>query len=206
MILNNFFQKVSIRNLILVPVVCFILSGCIGGCFVISDIKFTTNLIKGTTIPGGPDTYIDKDIGLSKVCGQFDVEKIKEEVKIAIQKLPISRITTRIMSMLINNIKIKNLWIEKITITATEGDFSKIQSFTLKIKIGNGEIDFGEGQFSDDKKSIVFQKDSKVDIYPYVKDLEDGGCVEGNIHVKGYNSQTDIKFDVGSNVSTKISF
>ncbi len=203
---NSLIHRISFRNLIFIPVVCFIMSGCIGGCFTISDIKFTTNLIKGATIPGGPDIYVNKDIALPKVCGQFDTEKIKEQVTIAIQKLPVPRIATRILLFLINNIEIKNLWIEKITITATEGDFSKLESLTLKIKIGNGEIDFGQGKFNEGKTSIVFQKDSKVDVYPYIKDFEDGGCVEGNIRVVGYNSPNDIKFDVISSVSMKISF
>ncbi len=194
----------SIRNLFLIPVVCLVMSGCIGGCIVLSDIKFTTPLIKGATIPGGPDVYVDKDVTLTKVCGQFDIEKIKEQVKTAIEKLPIPPVASRILLMLVNNVEIKNLWIEKITITATEGDFSKLQSLTMKVKIGDREIDFGQGSFSDDKKSIVFVKDPKVDIYPYIKDFSDGGCVEGNIHVTGYNSQTDIKFDMVADVSLKI--
>ncbi|MGC8739248.1 MAG: hypothetical protein ACP5UA_11480 [Candidatus Hydrogenedens sp.] len=196
----------STRNLFLIPVVCLVMSGCIGGCFVISDIKFTTPLIKGATIPGGPDVYIDKDIALPRVCGQFNMEKIKEQIKTAIQALPIPRITSRILLMLINNVEIKNLWIEKLTITATEGNFSKLQSLAIKVKIGNGEIDFGQGSFSDDKTSIVFEKDPKVDIYPYIKSFSDGGCVEGNIHIIGYNSQTDIKVDVVANVSLKVGF
>lgn len=194
------------RNLFLIPVVCLVMSGCIGGCIVLPDIKFTTPLLKGATIPGGPDIYVDKDVSLTKLCGQFDIEKIKEQVKTEIQKLPVPRIASRILLMLINNVEIKNLWIEKLTVTATEGDFSKLQSLAIKVKIGNGEIDFGEGSFSDDKKSVVFVRDPKVDIYPYIKDFSDGGCVEGNIHVKGYNSQTDIKFDVVANVSLKASF
>ncbi|MGC8846892.1 MAG: hypothetical protein ACP5QY_13715, partial [Candidatus Hydrogenedens sp.] len=162
--------------------------------------------IKGATIPGGPDVYIDKDIALPRVCGQFNMEKIKEQIKTAIQALPIPRITSRILLMLINNVEIKNLWIEKLTITATEGNFSKLQSLAIKVKIGNGEIDFGQGSFSDDKTSIVFEKDPKVDIYPYIKSFSDGGCVEGNIHIIGYNSQTDIKVDVVANVSLKVGF
>lgn len=192
-------------NLFLIPVVCLVLSGCIGGCFSISDIKFTTTLIKGATIPGGPDVYVDKDIAFPKVCGQFDMEKIKEQVKIAIEKLPMPRIASRILLTLLNNIEIKNLWVEKVTITATEGDFSKLQSLTMKVKIGNGEIDFGQGNFNDDRTSIVFEKDPKVDIYPFIKSFSDGGCVEGNIHVNGYNSQSDIKYDIVANVSLKIS-
>ncbi len=196
----------GIRNLFLIPIVCLVMSGCIGGCFVISDIKFTTPLVKGATIPGGLDLYVDKDIALPKVCGQFDIEKIKEQVKTAIQKLPVPRIASRILLMLINNVEIKNLWIEKLTVTATEGDFSKLQSLAMKVKIGNGEIDFGEGSFNENKTSIVFEKDPKVDIYPFIKSFSDGGCVEGNIHVKGYNSQTDIKFDIVANVSLKVGF
>lgn len=199
-------KQKNLRNFILIPVVCLVLSGCMGGCFVISDIKFTTTLIKGATIPGGPDVYIDKDIALPKVCGQFDMEKIKEQVTLAIQKLPLPRITTRILLMLINNVEIKNLWIEKLTLTATEGNFSKLQSLTLKIKIGDGEIDFGQGQFNEDKTSIVFAKDPKVDIYPFIKSFSDGGCVEGSFHILGYNSTSDIKFDVIANVSLKVGF
>lgn len=191
----------SIRNLFLIPVVCLVMSGCIGGCIVLSDIKFTTPLIKGATIPGGSDLYVDKDVPL-KLCGQFDIEKIKEQVKTAIEKLPIPPVASRILLMLVNNVEIKNLWIEKITITATEGVFPNKLSLTMKVKIGDREIDFGQGILSDDK-NIVFVKDPKVDIYPYIKDFSDGGCVEGNIHVTGYNSQT-IKFDMVADVSLKI--
>lgn len=200
--LSNPFQKATIRNFLFIPVVCLTLSGCIGGCFSIPDIKFTIDLIKGVTIPGGVDISVDKDVPLTKACGQFDIEKIKERVTTEIQKLPVPQIARRIFLMLVNNVEIKNLWIEKITLTATEGNFSRLTSVTLKIKIGNGEIDFGEGQFNSEKTSIVFQK--KTDIYPFIKDLNNGGCVEGNIHIK-YNSQTNIKFNVAADVSLKVS-
>jgi hypothetical protein len=44
-----------------------------------------------------------------------------------------------------------------------------------------------------------------VDIYPSIKDLENGGCIEGTIHIKGYNPQNDINFDANADMKVKIS-
>ncbi len=206
---NNYSKTIVVRNIILISVLCLVMSGCIGGCFVISDIKFTVSLIKNATIPGTPNSiYLGREVQLAKVCGQFDTDKIREQLISGIQKLPVG---SNILVRLVDRIKIKNLWLEKITITTTEGNFDGIESISLKIRIGTeerigtGEIDLGQGKFNDDKTSIIFEKDPKVDIYPYIKDLDNGGCVEGTMSLKGYTNQKDIRFDVTSNMLMKIS-
>ncbi len=196
------FSKLSIRNLFLVSIIGLISAGCIGGC-IKTEIPFTTKLISGT-IPGetNQDIYVDKEISLSKVCGEFDIEKLREQIKEEIQNLPMG---SGFLSMLVNRIKIRNLWVETITLQAKEGDFSRIESIALKIKIGNDEIDYGAGTFNENKTEITFKKDKAVDIYPYIKDIEGGGCIEGTIHIKGYNPQNDINFDANADMKVKIS-
>ncbi len=198
-----YFKKVSFRNFILLPLVCLVLSGCIGGCFV-ADVKFTSTLIKDAEIPASSNSIPldNKEVQLAGVCGQFDMEKIREQLISGIQKLPFG---SNILTRLVNNLKIKNLYVEKITITATQGNFNNISSLSLLIKIGNGEINFGPREPNDEKTAIVFQKDDKIDIYPYIKDFPDGGCVEVKLKITGYTNQEVIRFDVVADISGKIS-
>ncbi len=195
--------KISIRNLFLISIISLVSAGCIGGC-IKTEIPFTKKIISGT-ISGEPgqDLRVDKDISIAKVCGQFDIDTLKEQVKEEIQKLPFG---SGFLSMLVNRIKIRNLWVEKITIQATVGDFSRFENVTLKIKVGNGEIDYGAGTFNKNRTEIVFEKGELVDIYPFIKDLPDGGCIEGTIHITGYNPQNDINFDANAEMEVKVSF
>ncbi|MCA1900676.1 MAG: hypothetical protein LDL53_00420 [Candidatus Hydrogenedens sp.] len=203
---QKLFATSKLLSILFIMIVSISFSGCFRLIFnysSLSEFKFDTTIAKDVKIPGEPnvDIRIDKSVSIAKACGKFNIEEIRKEVEPALRDIPIG---SNIALNLLKKIKVKNLWIEQIKMKAKEGDFSKIEQISLILKINDKEITFGEGEISSDKTEITFLIDKELDIYPLIKDATDGGCIEGTLHVIGYSTQSDIKFDVNASIKIKL--
>lgn len=201
------FQRVGLITFLLISSLIF--SGCVLSLIPLPEIKVTLKLFSANIPESSFEQWVNnKEITIGKVCTSsgFDIESLRQRAIEEIQKLPLSSWMTRILTYAVNEIDLKSIMVEKITLKATTGDFSKITKLSAKIRINNSDlIDLGEGKFNETKTEIYFDKSFNVLDY-LNKNTSEQTCVEGSLIVTGTLGTQTINFDGIFDLSIKISF
>lgn len=194
--------------IILLLISSLIFSGCVLSLIPLPEIKVTLKLFSANIPESSFEQWVNKEITIGKVCTSsgFDIESLRQRAIEEIQKLPLSSWMTRILTYAVNEIDLKSVMVDKITLKATTGDFSKITKLSAKIRINNSDlIDLGEGKFNETKTEIYFDKSFNVLDY-LNKNTSEQTCVEGSLIVTGTLGTQTINFDGIFDLSIKISF
>ncbi|MCX8065588.1 MAG: hypothetical protein N3G21_10525 [Candidatus Hydrogenedentes bacterium] len=203
-------KKINLAKAIFfILVIGLLLPGCILSLIPLPEIKTSIKLFSASIPATSFEQWVNnEERSINKVCANtgFDVETLRQRAIEGIQKLPLSRWMTRLLTYAINEIEVKSVTVEKITLRATAGNFSKISKISAKIKINNsGIIDLGEGKFNQDKTEIYFDK--KIEVLNYVnKNPSEQTCVEGSLTITGTLGTQAINFDGIFDISIKLSF
>lgn len=200
--------KKTFISLFIISISAILLSGCILSLIPIPEIKTSVKVFSASIPASSFEQWVNsQEHPIGKVCSStdFNIETLRQKAIEEIQKLNFSPWLTRILTSAVEKLQLKYVMVKKITLKATNGDFSTISKLSAKIKINNSqeEINLGEGKITDDKKEIIFNKE--IEALEYLnKTSSEQTCIEGTLIITGTLGTQAINFDAIFDLSIKI--